>query len=60
MELWRAGRGVEDGKTSTGVVIHVYEPAGRPSYGAFELDEGVVSSTEAVAAAGREHRESRG
>jgi dihydrofolate reductase len=51
---------VETKTTSTGVVIHVYEPAGKPSYGSFELDEGVVSSTEAVAAAGREHRESRG
>lgn len=47
---------VDTKTTSTGVVIHVYQPAGKPSYGSFELDEGVVNSTEAVAAAGREHR----
>jgi dihydrofolate reductase len=43
--------------TSTGVVIHVYQPAGKPAYGSFELEEGMVSSTEALADTGREHRQ---
>ena len=50
---------VDTKTTSTGVVVHVYEQAGKPTYGSFELDESIVSATDAVAAAGREHREQR-
>jgi hypothetical protein len=43
--------------TSTGVAIHVYQPAGRPAYGSFALEEGAITSTEALATAGREQRD---
>jgi dihydrofolate reductase len=34
--------------TGTGVVIHVYQPAGKPRYGSFVLEESGVSATEAA------------
>ncbi len=37
---------VDTRTTSTGVVIHVYRPAGRPVYGSFALDEGAVGALE--------------
>jgi dihydrofolate reductase len=36
---------VEIKTTSTGVVIHVYQQAGKPAYGSFALEEGAVGST---------------
>jgi dihydrofolate reductase len=46
---------VDTKTTSTGVVIHVYRPAGKPVYGSFAVDE--HGGTEAIAAVGRELRE---
>jgi len=37
-----AFRLVDTRATSTGMVVHVYRPAGRPEYGSFELDESGV------------------
>jgi dihydrofolate reductase len=34
--------------TGSGVVVHVYRPAGKPTYGSFVLDESGVSTTEAA------------
>jgi dihydrofolate reductase len=39
---------VDTKTTGTGVVIHVYQPAGKPVFGSFALEEGRVSSTEAL------------
>jgi dihydrofolate reductase len=33
---------VDTKTTSTGVVIHVYQPAGKPSYGSFVIDQGAT------------------
>src|SRR5262245_35232654 len=46
---------VEAKTTSTGVVVQVYRPAGKPVYGTFAVDE--QGSTEAIAEVGRSLRE---
>jgi dihydrofolate reductase len=33
---------VDTKTTSTGVVVHVYQPAGKPSYGSFVIDQGAT------------------